>query len=52
MPTEIQQRAHNRLHLLGGDLKGRWSISINEQWRITFRRESNGPAEVKIEGYH
>ena len=25
-----------RLHALKGDLKGRWSITISENWRITF----------------
>ncbi|MXS79216.1 hypothetical protein ABF86_00145 [Nitrosomonas sp. GH22] len=27
----------NRLHVLGGDRKGQYSISINDQWRICFR---------------
>jgi proteic killer suppression protein len=42
----------NRLHLLGGDRKGTWVISINAQWRITFTWGTHGPENVKIEDYH
>ena len=34
--AELPQPPSNRLHKLGGDRKGRWSISINVQWRICF----------------
>jgi toxin HigB-1 len=42
----------NRLHSLQGDQKGRYSIRINDQWRITFAWGQNGPESVKIEDYH
>lgn len=42
----------NRLEALKGDRKGRHSIRINDQWRITFRWTSVGPEDVRIEDYH
>jgi proteic killer suppression protein len=41
----------NRLEALKGDRRGRWSLRVNDQWRITFRW-SNGAHEVAIEDYH
>ena len=42
----------NRLEALLGNLKGRWSIRINEQWRICFRFEGEHAYEVEIVDYH
>jgi proteic killer suppression protein len=42
----------NRLEALRGDLAGRWSIRINDQWRICFRFENGGAYEVEIVDYH
>jgi len=42
----------NRLELLKGDLAGLHSIRVNDQWRITFRWTSSGPADVDIRDYH
>lgn len=42
----------NRLEALRGDLKGRHSIRVNDQWRIVFRWTATGPAEVRILDYH
>lgn len=42
----------NRLSALKGDLKGKHSIRINDQWRIVFRWTANGPEEVEIVDYH
>jgi proteic killer suppression protein len=44
----------NRLELLKGDLAGRWSIRINDQFRIVFRwdKGSPNPFEVEIRDYH
>jgi proteic killer suppression protein len=42
----------NRLEALKGDLKGLYSIRINDQWRVVFRWESSGPSDVKIVDYH
>ena len=42
----------NRLEALRGDLAGRYSIRINNQWRIVFRWTDLGPEEVEIVDYH
>ena len=42
----------NRLEALTGDLKGKHSIRINDQWRIAFRWGEAGPEDVEIVDYH
>jgi toxin HigB-1 len=42
----------NRLEALRGDLAGKHSIRINDQWRIVFRWSDQGPEEVEIMDYH
>ncbi len=42
----------NRLEKLRGNLKGFYSIRINDQWRIIFRWLSGEPYEVRIVDYH
>lgn len=42
----------NRLEALSGNREGQYSIRINQQWRICFRWEEDGPHDVKIEDYH
>lgn len=42
----------NRLKQLKGDLKGFYSIRVNDQWRITFSWTNNNAKNVKIEDYH
>jgi proteic killer suppression protein len=42
----------NRLEALRGDLAGKHSIRINDQWRIVFRWTATGPEEVEIVDYH
>ncbi|MDA9501571.1 Killer protein [Bradyrhizobium sp. CCBAU 11357] len=42
----------NRLEALKGDLAGKHSIRINDQWRIVFRWTDAGPEEVEIMDYH
>lgn len=42
----------NRLEALKGDLKGQHSIRINDQWRICFRWDAAGVADVGIVDYH
>jgi len=42
----------NRFEALKGNLAGRYSIRINDQWRIVFRWSSVGPEEVEIRDYH
>jgi len=42
----------NRLEVLTGNLAGKHSIRINDQWRIVFRWTDVGPEEVEITDYH
>jgi proteic killer suppression protein len=42
----------NRLEQLKGDLKGFWSIRINQQWRIIFRWVNGHAEDVEIIDYH
>jgi proteic killer suppression protein len=42
----------NRLEALKGDQKGRHSIRINDQYRVTFRFEKGDAYEVRVEDYH
>ena len=42
----------NRLERLRGDRKGRYSIRINDQWRVCFEWRDGHASEVEIVGYH
>lgn len=42
----------NRLEALTGDLRGKWSIRINDRWRLCFRFESGHAHDVGIVDYH
>lgn len=42
----------NKLHALKGDRGGQHAISVNDQWRICFRFESDGVYDVEICDYH
>jgi proteic killer suppression protein len=42
----------NRLEALKGNLTGKHSIRINDQWRIVFRWTDAGPEDVEIIDYH
>lgn len=42
----------NRLEKLKGNLKGKYSIRINDQWRIAFAWHGGHVEEVEIIDYH
>lgn len=42
----------NRLEKLSGNLSGKYSIRINDQWRIIFSWKENDAYEVEIIDYH
>ena len=42
----------NRLEKLSGDLKGLWSLRINDQWRLIFRWVKNDARDVDVIDYH
>jgi len=49
---QLRQPPSNRLESLSGNLKGFWSIRINQQWRVIFRWENGNAADVQITDYH
>lgn len=42
----------NRLEKLKGELSGKYSIRINDQWRIIFNWKGNNAFDVEIVDYH
>lgn len=42
----------HRLHRLGADRAGQWSISVNDQFRIGFVWGDRGPEHVEFVDYH
>jgi proteic killer suppression protein len=51
---DLKVPPHNRLEKLEGNLVGKYSIRINDQYRIVFRWEQDktGASDVKIIDYH
>ena len=49
---DLQVPPGHRLHQLDGDRAGEWSISVNDQFRITFKWGPAGPEEVWFGDYH
>lgn len=41
-----------RLHPLKGELRGRWSISVNASWRVTFEFRDGNAYVLDYEDYH
>jgi len=42
----------NKLEKLSGNLSGKYSVRINDQWRIVFSWSENNAFEVEIKDYH
>ena len=41
-----------RLHRLGGDLAGFWSVSVSGNWRLIFRFKGVDAVDVNYVDYH
>jgi toxin HigB-1 len=41
-----------RLHQLQGKLKGRWSVTVNGDWRLTFELRDSDVYVLDYEDYH
>lgn len=53
--TSVQDLAlipGNRFETLKGDQRGRYSVRVNEQYRITFRFDHGHAHDVRCEDYH
>lgn len=42
----------NRLEALAGNLQGKWSVRINDRWRLCFWFERGDAHDVEIVDYH
>jgi toxin HigB-1 len=42
----------NRLEALRGRLKGKWSIRINDQYRVVFTWKPGEASDVQVTDYH
>lgn len=40
------------LHLLKGDRRGEWAVTVRANWRITFRFKGANAVDVDLEDYH
>jgi proteic killer suppression protein len=49
---DLRSPPGNHLEALRGDLRGSYSIRINNQWRIIFRWQASEAHEVRIVDYH
>ena len=49
---DLRIPAGNRLERLQGKQAGRYSIRVNDQYRVTFRWEAGHAEEVRVEDYH
>lgn len=49
---DLRSPPANRLEALKGDLRGLYSIRVNDQWRVVFRWTSGGPEDVDVVDYH
>jgi proteic killer suppression protein len=49
---DLRSPPGNRLEALRGDLKGFWSIRINDQLRLCFRFVNSDTFDVEIVDYH
>ena len=49
---ELKVPPGNQLEALKRDRMGQYSIRINDQWRICFRREDGNAHAVEIVDYH
>lgn len=50
--NDLRIPPNNKLEKLTGNLKGYYSIRINDQWRIIFKWQKDNSSEVTIIDYH
>ena len=50
--SDLRVPPSNRLHALGSDREGQYSISVNDQWRICFLFEDGKAYDVEVCDYH
>jgi len=50
--SDLMVPPSNRLEKLKGDLKGYYSVRINQRWRVIFQWRNGEAHEVRIVDYH
>ncbi|MGJ3231011.1 MAG: type II toxin-antitoxin system RelE/ParE family toxin [Oceanicaulis sp.] len=50
--SDLREPPSHRLHQLKGDQAGRWSVSVNMQYRVTFEFREGDAYDVRFEDYH
>lgn len=50
--ADLREPPGNRLEQLKGNRRGKWSIRINDQWRICFEWRDGDAHNVEIVDYH
>ncbi len=50
--ADLRVAPGNRLEALRGDLRGFYSVRINDQWRVVFRWDAGDAIEVQVVDYH
>jgi toxin HigB-1 len=53
-PEELRMLSHWKAHILTGDRKGTWSLSVTANRRLTFRIDTSESeiCDVNLEDYH
>ena len=41
-----------QLHRLRGEQRGRWSVRVSGNWRLTFKFDGQDATDVEYEDYH
>lgn len=50
--NDLRSPPGNRLHQLTGNMAGRWSVSVNMQYRVTFVWNDGNAEDVWLGDYH
>jgi proteic killer suppression protein len=51
-PLDLRSPPSNHLEMLKGELRGAFSIRVNDRWRLVFRYEGSDAYDVRMVGYH
>lgn len=53
-PRELHGLPHWKAHVLTGDRRGTWSLSVSKNWRITFQLDEGTDeiCDLDFEDYH
>ena len=49
---DLRSPPGNRLEALAGNLRGMYSVRVNNRRRVLFRWGDNGPEQVRVADYH